>query len=162
MSRPSIYLAGKIEKNGWRDLVVPTLKRHEWNDGPIHMNSFIYTGPFFCSCGHGCNHGPNGHGAANGYDFDESPYTQYDVIQNNNSALDSADLVFAYITSADCYGTLIELGHAIHAGKHVAIAFAPDMPTNDFWYAALQAHRVYYGVRPCCLSALLEQEVEAL
>jgi hypothetical protein len=162
MIRPSVYLAGKIDKNGWRGLVVPALREHGWKDGPIHMESFIYTGPFFHSCDHGCNHGPNGHGAANGFHFDESPYTQHDVIRNNNSALDSADLVFAYITSADCYGTLIELGYAIHAGKRVALAFSPSFPHKDFWYASLQADVVYFEVRPCCLVGLIKKEVKAL
>lgn len=160
--KPYLYLAGKIGKNDFRHRMVPGLRGHEWRDGPIDAGQYLYVGPFFKSCDHGCNHNPNGHGAASGFHVGESPYNQADVIRNNNAALKQADLVFAYITSPDCYGTLIEIGSATRAGQRVVMAFAPGMPHYDFWYAKLQSVSVHYEIRECCLPGLISKELEAL
>jgi len=161
-SIPAVYLAGKIGKNDWCHGLVPGLRGHAWKDGPIVMEGWQYVGPFFVSCDHGCNHVPNGHGAAGGYMVGESAYTRQDVIRNNNASLDAANLVFAYITKTDCYGTLIEIGWALRAGKRVVLAFAPDIPHQDFWYAVGQVNKVYVGVNEVDLPALLSKEVEAM
>ena len=162
MSKPKIYLAGKIGKNDWRHSLIPELRGREWQHGPIEMPNYSYVGPFFVSCDHGCNHVLNSHGASAGYAFGESPYTQRDVIQNNNTSLEQADLLFAYVTSCDCYGTLIEIGYSLRAVERVVIAFAHGIPHKDFWYADQQATRVHYEVRACCLPGLLAIELETL
>lgn len=161
----NVYLAGKIGQNDWRHGLIPALRGHTWSDGPIHCGGFNYVGPFFVSCDHGCNHGPNSHGAVNEDPFacQEPPYTKMHVLTQNNESLDKADLVFAYITSTDCYGTLVELGRATNAffdRPRIVIAFAPDIPSDDFWYANMQADAVHYNVRSCCLPELLAAEAE--
>lgn len=156
--RPNLYLAGKIGKNDWRHKLVPRLRDHEWNSGPIGTNTFNYVGPFFVACDHGCRHGPNLHGAVG--DECGPNVTQLEVIANNNAGLDAADLVFAYITASDCYGTLIEIGWALKSRKRVVLAFAPGIQAQDFWYATEQADAVYSNVRNCCLPELLATEIQ--
>ncbi len=159
MSPPRIYLAGKIGKNDWRHRLVPGLRGHVWADGPITTRSFDYVGPFFVACDHGCNHGPNRHGAVgNDYSYDQN-YDQDDVIRNNMQVLAAADLVFAYIEAPDCYGTMGEIGWALAKCIRVVIAFAPTINHADFWFWAKQASATHSMVRPCCLPELLLAEV---
>lgn len=157
--KPTVYIAGKIAKNDFRHDTVPNLREREWHDGPIDAGVYSYIGPFFKSCDHGCNHGPNQHGAYSGIDGGESPYTRHDVIKNNNEGLARADIVFAYITSLDCFGTLVELGYALRAAQRVILAFAPGVPDQDLWYVTHQAFAVHRNVRPCCLRSLIRDAV---
>jgi len=160
--RPAIYLAGKISKNDWRHALVSTLRGRLWSDGPIDCQAFSYVGPFFVSCDHGCNHGPNLHGAVNtsgGNKDCGEPFTRKDVIANNLESLANANLVFAYITHPDCYGTMGEIGWAIAKGKAVVICFAPEVDHCDFWFWSMQAQATHTSVRPCCLPAILQEAV---
>lgn len=156
------YLAGKIDKDDWRHEIVPGLRGHSWNDGAIITDAFTYVAPFFFSCDHGCNHAPGSHGATAGFDHDESPYSPQDVIENNMAALASADLVFAYITAPDCYGTLMEIGWALAKGKRVVLAFPPGFDTREFWYVSGQCAAVHLNVRECCISDLIKAEMRHL
>lgn len=161
----NLYLAGKIGKNDWRHSLVQKLRDHLWEDGPIKTSDFDYVGPFFVSCDHGCRHGNNLHGAVAAVtsrwhegrllELCGPELTQRTVVTNNNASLDTADLVFVYITAVDCYGTLIEIGWALAKKKRVVVAFAPGIPVEDFWYGALQADAIHTNVRECCLPALL-------
>ena len=157
--RPNLYLAGKISKNDWRHGLIPGLRGHVWSDGPIVTPEFSYVGPFFVSCDHGCNHAPNSHGAAAGFEYDESTYDQSTVVKNNMQVLATADLVFAYITAPDCYGTLGEIGWALGRRKRVVMAFSPDVKPDDFWFWGTQAHAMHVTVRECCLEGLLREEL---
>lgn len=164
MKPPRLYLAGKIGKNDWRHKLVPGLREREWKNGPIITLNFEYVGPFFKACDHGCFHGSNTHGAFNDEGCSASgdvPYSQRDIKDNNNAAMDSADLIFVYINAPDCYGTLVEIGRATAQNfrARIVIAFAPGMPVEDFWYAAIQADEVHENVRECCLPGLIANEL---
>jgi hypothetical protein len=160
MSKPAVYLAGKIGKSDWRHSLIPGLRGHIWKDGHIELEQFTYTGPFFVACDHGCNHAPNSHGVAAGYFMGESNYTQLDVIRNNTQSLDQAELVFAYITALDCYGTVFELGYAQRAGKRVVLAFAPGVSRGDLWYLTHQANSVHDDVQEVDLPKLFRASLE--
>lgn len=146
-----IYLAGKIEKNCWRHRLVPGLRHHTYSDGPITCDCFTYVGPFFSGCDHGCFHGLNTLGEAtpvNSLCVGEG-LTGKQVIQRSFRCIDASDVVIAYINARDCYGTIAEIQRAVDHGKEVIIAFAPGLASdtyNDFWFAALQCHRVEYEV----------------
>ena len=157
--KPAVYLAGKIGQTDWRHGLVPTLRRHVWADGPIDAGDFLYCGPYFVSCDHGCNHRPSSHGAAAGCEGQPPEVTRADVIRNNNQALDDADVVLAFINSPDCYGTLHELGWAVRAGKRVAVVFAAGIPVDDFWYVSEQADAVYTTQHAENLPRLLKLEL---
>ena len=158
--KPNIYLAGKIGKNDWRHRLVPGLRGHLWSDGPIGTPLFTYVGPFFVANNHGNNHGRNRHGAVcNNNSYDQN-YEQLDVIRNNMAALEAADLVFAYIDAKECYGTLFEIGWAAHKGTRVVVVFPPRFKSSDFWYSAMQADSLRYGIPICHLQSLLNGEIQ--
>jgi hypothetical protein len=162
---PKLYLAGKIKKNDFRHSIVSDLHEHGPNEGPIENEDFIYVGPFFVSCDHGCYHQERSHGVINDDGCVGDPAgTRRQVIKRNNTALDSADLVFAYIDATDCHGTLIELGRTTaNAGnKKLVIAFAPSVGFDDFWYSAMQADSVHYEVKPSDLRELVLKELRGL
>ena len=153
---PALYLAGK---NDWRRPLIPGLRERTWSDGPIVKPTYQYVGPFFVACSHGCAHGPNSHGVIGGEGCFESSMTQRWVISNNKSAIEKADLIFAYINATDCHGTLFEIGYASALGKRIIVAFAPEINAADFWFSALQCHAVYHSVRPCCLQTIFADEI---
>ena len=161
---PRLYLAGKISKNDWRHPLVPALRSARWEDGPIRTPDYAYVGPFFVGCDHGCAHGPNTHGAviAEDHAICTTGSDKSEVIRRNVAALADANLVFAYITAKDCYGTLFELGMAAALGKRVVICFAPDIAPDDFWFVNGQANSVYETVNVCCLKSLLFAEIRIL
>lgn len=164
-TKTKVYLAGKIDKYDWRHDLVPGLRGHRWEEGPIAMPTFNYVGPFFVSCDHGCLHEPNQHGATrNGLEdiCGEDGWTRQQVIERNNAAIALANLVLAYITTTDCYGTLCEIGMALARNKRVVMCFAPTMPEDDFWFIAGQCAAVYRGARTNRLRAVLAAEVAAI
>lgn len=160
----TIYLAGKIGKNDWRHELVPKLRGHTWELGPIATRNFTYAGPFFQSCDHGCLHGPNTHGvgAGDGTCTDDITYSPADIIKNNDDALRSADLVFVYITATDCHGTMVEIGRASEQpNTRIVMAFSPGIDRRDFWYSTVRAATVHENVRECCLPGILAQEISS-
>jgi hypothetical protein len=161
----TIYLAGKIGKNDWRHKLVPGLRGHSWSLGPIATRDFIYAGPFFQSCDHGCLHGPSSHGVGAGVGTctEEITYSPADIIRLNDAALYSADLLFVYITATDCHGTMVEIGRASNQPfTRTIIAFAPGIDSKDFWYSTARAAAVHENVRECCLPEILARELSIM
>lgn len=161
---PKVYLAGKIRKNCWRHDLVSGLRDHHWDFGPLKQATFIYVGPFFVSCDHGCYHGRNSHGKVAGC-WPDRDSDQRMVARLCRDAVHSADLVFCYIDAPDCYGTIAEIERANVLGIPVVIAFAPGIACakdNDFWFACTSAYDVYYNVYKCELAALLQYAVKGL
>jgi nucleoside 2-deoxyribosyltransferase len=65
------------------------------------------------------------------------------VFRVNRQRIEKADIVFAYISEPDCYGTLTELGFARARGKHIVVAFSDKLPLatiDDMWVAQLCAN----------------------
>jgi hypothetical protein len=156
--KPNVYLAGKIGKNDFRHYLIPRLGNHTWADGQIETKWFCYVGPFFVSCDHACNHGPNTHGAIAQNTICEAEFTRQQVISNNMAALESADLVIVYITSLDCYGTVFEIGWAKAKEKRVVICFAPGIDHSDLWVSTGQVDAIYEDINLCCLKRIVDEE----
>ena len=156
--QPRVYFGGKISKSDWRHSFVPGLRNAEWGTRRLEASSFTYTGPFFVSCDHGCRHFSIGHGAVG--DVCGPEVTRKDVIANNNRGLEAADLLFVYVTSPDCYGTLVEIGHALKAQKRVVICFATGIFIDEFWYARDQADAVHISVTEEKLYEIFASELE--
>lgn len=133
---PRVYMAGKVEKNGWRHDLVPRLRGWEQGDGPIVCPRFVYVGPWVLSCDHGCRHRPGNHGLA-GSGCDGVIISRREVFTDNQTSLVSADLVFAFIEARDAFGTIAEIGFAAKASIPVYLCFAPDLDRDDFWYVEL-------------------------
>lgn len=161
----TVYLAGKISKNDWRHKLVPGLRGHSWELGPIATHDFTYAGPFFQSCDHGCLHGPSTHGMGAGVGTckEDITYSPTDIIRENDAALLSANLVFVYISATDCHGTMVEIGLAsAQLFTRIVVAFAPGIDATDFWYATARAAAVHENVRECCLPDILAQELSIM
>ncbi|MCC3291260.1 nucleoside 2-deoxyribosyltransferase domain-containing protein [Arthrobacter sp. zg-Y1110] len=136
----SVYLAGKISKNGWRNELVRSeiLGGNEWAIdalGSSHIrpkwdtivnglaDGIHLTGPFFIGCDHGCGHGPGSHGVTGG--CISSVASQQATVKLCLDAIDRSDVVFAWIDAKDAYGTLVELGYAKAKGKRIIVAHPP-------------------------------------
>jgi len=168
---PHIYLAGKIRKNCWRHGLVSGLRYHSWSDGVLPQPAFVYVGPFFVGCDHGCFHNKSSHGAIAirgenaclGRDIHaEFDGSHLEVANLCLGAVAKADLLFCYIDSTDCFGTLVEVGYALAHDIPVVIAFAPGVASevdNDFWFACVKAQWVIYGVTEQKLPSYLKAAI---
>jgi very-short-patch-repair endonuclease/nucleoside 2-deoxyribosyltransferase len=150
----TIYLAGKIRPwtkgcpQDWRLDIVSQLEHtidgkwmREWllkhGVWPILPQAiferFHYGGPFFTDLsdtwsGHGgpldAPHGIDATGAPGYKHAGDTPALRRLVVRLCLEAIASADLVFAWIDSPECYGTIYELGYAQALGKRIAVRFA--------------------------------------
>ena len=144
----SVYLAGKIAPNDWRNRFcyyrgIPEHPEDIPYGSIIVKDNITITGPFFISCDHGCYHGDGKHGvgAVNSLHSDEwggcmgNYYTRDDVLNICKGQIDKAEIVFAYINCNDCYGTLAEIGYAHAKGKDIVIAFSNEKLRQEMWFA---------------------------
>jgi hypothetical protein len=124
--KPRVYMAGKIEANDWRHALVGGQRLRNavvYHKGDpfapelaLDCGEWIYCGPFFVACDHSCSHaGIHGVGPAYGgcehelvTKLSHAGVLHQRVFAVNKMRLGFADLVFAYLESSDCYGTLIE------------------------------------------------------
>lgn len=149
MPERSIYLAGKITKNGWRNDFVRGLRDAysdtDYSEGlswPILQDAIgpglHYVGPFLVSDDHGCFHGANEHGfgaggdaCAGAYEPDHRNhgmcYYPGDLTRRESvvyRCLDAIDELATHVLAViedDAHGTLVELGYAVGKGKHVIV-----------------------------------------
>ncbi|THC47126.1 DUF559 domain-containing protein [Streptomyces sp. A1499] len=142
----SIYLAGKIGPDDWRQDVVPGLQAawgdHDWGSPDwsvadvewpvIHegvLNTFNYTGPYFVeTCSHsdtGCPQGEHRTWSMCEGEIGERAIT----LKRCLSAIDRSDVVFAWLDDLTAHGTLTEIGYAKGRGKVVVVA-SPELPTS--------------------------------
>jgi nucleoside 2-deoxyribosyltransferase len=71
-------------------------------------------------------------------------------------------LLFCYIDSNDCFGTLVEVGYAFAQNVPVVIAFAPSIASavrNDFWFACVKARWVIYDAPEQALPMYLNRAI---
>jgi hypothetical protein len=80
-----------------------------------------------------------------GLSADERGKIHSSVFAINRLRLHRADLVFAFLETADCYGSLIELGWAHAWGKPIALRLPPDETSDELWMAAHTATALYEG-----------------
>mgnify|MGYP002395543432 CR=1 FL=1 len=158
-----IYLAGKIEKNGWRQSVCNGAEKQHGDYGafdfdcagrrpiteadswPVERGAVLgehdYTGPYVVRCDHGCAHGDSLHGI--GRPSEGLVRDRKNLIRLCLTAIRYSDLVFAWIYSQDCYGTLVELGYAAAAGCKIAVAVPKYL--DDLWFATEMAGYIICG-----------------
>ncbi len=124
------------------------------------LGAHDYVGPYFFDesrCGHAPGAEANSHGVLDshltdpeweeraarlreavglGYEVDDGEKDWAARLKLRRLCFDAiarADVVFAWIDSADCYGTLVEIGHAHAIGRQVWIA--SPRPIHDLWFA---------------------------
>jgi hypothetical protein len=151
--RQTVYLAGKVGKNGWRHDVVDGLRQAaglleqqdpQFKNWPVLEQAIFgyhhYSGPHFMGCDHGCYHGPGTHGAGGdgqtcGRGDGDIADRRWDIRQACLSAIDRSDVVFAWIDAPDCYGTIAEIGYAY--GRDLPVFIAYPEPIDDMWFPSL-------------------------
>lgn len=150
MRPESIYAAGKITKERNRFGIFPSstdkFVLNQEEPYTYYGYEFIYTGAFTIGCDHGCSHkkfetfndstrGSGTHGAASStcVETDLPPSFIQDRCFNG---IARADMVFVWIDSEDCYGTLVEIGYAKALGKPIAIYHSYKVnPKGELWFA---------------------------
>ncbi len=156
---PSIYLAGKIGPGDWRYDLIGYGLRGAWEVDDDHPSEpwpvlkrsvfgfFDYVGPYFVSDDHGCGHGPNTHGCGND---GAVPCFTYENLPKRNqvrdlclSAIDTADIMFAWLDDLTAYGMLVEIGYAKGRGKTIVVV-APETPQTFGWLS--EASEVGIGI----------------
>jgi hypothetical protein len=161
---PKIYLAGKIHNQGWRHKIVSGLDLQDWDKGELIQNDFIYVGPFFVNCNHGCYSAESSHLSTTGCSPDRD-LSRKETAQLCREAVQKADLVFCYIESKDCYGTISEIELAHTLGIKVVIAFAPGVASpqnNDMWFPCDPAHKIHYDVAELDLQEIFQSTLKEL
>lgn len=143
----TVYLAGKIRHDGWRNRAFNQYRDHNLADmefkSLIINGNLTITGPFFISCDHGCYHGDGTHGVGAVRTLDGEEYLggclgayfdRDDVLKICKAQIDIAEIVFAYIDCQDCFGTLAEIGYAHAKGKTIIIKFKNGDLERDMWF----------------------------
>lgn len=51
-------------------------------------------------------------------------------------AIDKSDILFAWINSSDCHGTLCEIGYAYEKVKHLIVIYRNEALKNEVWFAS--------------------------
>lgn len=147
----SIYLAGKIHKKSqdWRPIVNDVL--YDSTDSyvtrwPVARSGLLlcdgrsldYTGPYIKESND--NHG---YVPAHcwGEDGQNVPHVNTPFLCR--AAIENCDLLFAWIASDDCFGTLAEIGYAAGRGKLILIAGPKPFP--QLWFTYHSAWRILFG-----------------
>lgn len=123
---------------------------------PGRFSGILYLGPWWCDTlsyygGHGRAQSMNGPHAC----VDDGFYFHGCLDKENAEkffagtmrlvfeAISKSDLVFAWIDSTDCYGTLFEIGLAFGLGKTVVFASPPCFDSDELWLSRFfSRHRV--------------------
>lgn len=161
----TFYLAGKITSwDDWRfgiihpDLVdnFPQDTTRNWTvQQNVIENKHHYAGPFFSYTGHGCiATAPDEHGLWAKTLCRHDPAGEdhaANVVRNCLAAIQRASILFAWIDSHDCYGTIVEIGYALASNKPVWIAGPRYF--RDMWFCYKTAERVAINPFPSAKEA---------
>lgn len=148
-ARKTIYMAGKISKNGWRNTIVnglcnyPTPRTGETIQ--IEDCYLDYIGPYFYACDHGCSHGIKTHGVGGGcVGIEEVANSMGMRLKSKNKiileddyrkfvtdrcfeSIKLAETVFVWIDDTTCYATLMESGYAHALGKDIRVGISNSL-----------------------------------
>jgi hypothetical protein len=167
----TFYLAGKITGTDWRDEIVRDWSQenhsphnyeamYEYEKSKLwavaHRAASAGNGVMLDYVGPWWSPGAGGHSTSLWFDSPHAyvctayenwknpptPDLYNEVRANIDVALNRADLVFAWIDSTDCFGTLVELGIAAAKKKAIVVAFSDKIDAKEFWLASSYAHQV--------------------
>lgn len=158
----SVYLAGKITGTTWRNEIAPywdsttcDINEQSWSDVILSVPvsavcgvayRLACTGPYCSLPGehypqpptagdHACGEGRGISSRCEGNPLVEMTFTDRPwVVEQARAAIEASDMVFAWIDSPDCYGTLIEIGYAIGLGKVVRVGMKESADLDQLWF----------------------------
>jgi nucleoside 2-deoxyribosyltransferase len=160
-----IYGAGRISKHDWRfsgervDAPTDTVDQDRDADAPLCKKNgidWVYVGPWFRGCDHGCTHVPNSHAATfecssgdirevgfeglEGVDpVSRSHLVQEIVLRNSLHQIAKCDVFYARITDGESYGTFAEVGYAHALGKPIYLDVRNKTIVRDLWFLVRMA-----------------------
>ena len=159
------YAVGKITKNGWRTpfgIEMPNSFEEYLEARPVPTHhDFIYTGPFFCRCDHGCAHSGETHATANCSDgFEFRPER---VFRRSEPQIRQSGFVFVWTGVGNgaldtAYGSLVEIGIAHALGKPILLGHHPAADLRPFWFAVETAAAVVCAEKPLNVLELLHSD----
>lgn len=130
-----VYFAGKIDRHDWRT----TLTDNKVGDVGIYqhppysiriMEGVEYVGPWYIACDHGCYHGTNNHGVGASTEGCGSCVDNRLGKLGRSGAhklcldcIKECDVLFAWIDTSDCYGTISEIGYAAALDKKIWLVY---------------------------------------
>lgn len=160
----SVYLAGRITCDAWREYLLPgsygdiansvKTEDDEWFTSrlvevPGFSGRLDYNGPFWLDVNvkHGTNDfSDHGYGPSSGL-------TNLDLVRSKSlNGVVRSDLVFAWIDDASCFGTLAEISVAYshsrtsNRAKVIVVATGKDFRADDMWFVTGMAHYFIEGV----------------
>ena len=159
---PSFYAIGKIEKNGWRDefgVCMPNSWQEYLSAAPVSTNSgFMYTGPFFIKCNHGCTHGNESHAtyspctAASSSTTEANDFRAERVFRQCEAQIRGAGFALVWAGEGSdgldtAYGSLVEVGIAHALRKPILLVHHPNVDLRDFWFLVETAAAVICAER---------------
>lgn len=155
MESVRVYLGGKIGHTDWRhdlfdvrgvnpdrfDKTAGVSLRVREEDMP-RRDRWIYNGPFFMSCDHGCGHGRSTHGLASNTRVGciatgDGPVRPSEVVAACKYWIGTSDAMFVWLDSDSAYGTVAEVGFAVAAGVPVFLFEPPTVSvrqSRDMWF----------------------------
>jgi len=154
---PSFYAIGKIAKNGWREQFASRNDMpNDWTQyldaKPLQTHfGFVYTGPFFISCDHGCAHiTPESHATTSCSEWEFRPSR---VFRQSESQIRRSGFVLVWAGIGEdsldsAYGSLVEVGVAHALGKPILLAHDPKAELRPFWFALETASAVVCAEKP--------------
>lgn len=157
-----VYLAGKITGTRWRDAIAPEWSRvrcdmsnQTWEDVNLRVPvsaacgvAYLLhcTGPFSSISGtehytgpiepgdHACGEYRLVRSRVDDWPFVETTFSDRPwIAEQAKASIDTCDLLFAWIDTQDCYGTLLEIGYAIGAGKVVEVFLKRGADLDQLW-----------------------------
>ena len=149
-----IYFAGKVGKECWRHDLMPDLRGQAF---PFQVKgAFIYAGPFFTSCDHGCWHGMegvHGRGPDAGYVCCEGPSepSHHQVVRDACvKQIRTCDqmVVYAGPDFETAHGTHTEMGMAHALDIPIDVYIDPEAPIGmpeKVWFPLSLARSVTVG-----------------
>lgn len=116
-----VYLAGKLDD--WRINLVVDKTQGKFPRGRYQIiGGHEYSGPYFEK-------------------KDRESVDGKTLIETCLTDIALSDMLFAWVESADCYGTLAEIGYARAWDKDVWIAFSGDALRREMWVIEQMADR---------------------
>lgn len=151
----SVYVAGKISGTDWRDQIVTGTRSYgvssgddEWFEPgvisvPDSSYRLDYRGPFYLDTLSG--HGGPWHNVGKHAYAEQRGHTAYETSRHlvrfkSFKGVAQSDLLFAWVDSPDCYGTLAEIAFAYALRMKAAnppivvLATLPDFDDSDLWF----------------------------
>lgn len=155
---PNVFLSGKVTNQDWRTSVLSDTCSHKFE--PINMGGWIYCGPFYNACRHGCvRQMQNLHGQSLGGEccFGPQKY-QHEIKQKCFEGVSDCDVFVVYLNAPACYGTMVEVGWAEALRKQIVVLVDSSISQelrSDFWFCTT-GHPVIEVAHPSDLPWILD------